>query len=146
MSLTINFKHQVFISKPPEEVWDYTQNYDYRTEWDDGVKQAEVLETQPTRLIKLKIAGGNIIVFKYKQEKRPLQSSLSITETNSKILLGGGGSWRYEPIGDGTLWTQSNTVVIRGDWFGKLLQPLFRFTLKNGTIRSMNKAKWILEA
>jgi hypothetical protein len=67
-------------------------------------------------------------------------------DTKSLLLEGGGGSWSYAPDGEGTIWTETNSLIVRSGWWRRLFPPLVEWQLKTSTRRAMNKAKDVLEA
>ena len=48
--LVISVTESVFVARPPDEVFDFTQDYAYRAEWDAGVTSATVLGEEPRRV------------------------------------------------------------------------------------------------
>ena len=52
---TISWKVSILINAPRTEVWDFTQNYECRMQWDKSVLEADVLRTIPAREVMLKI-------------------------------------------------------------------------------------------
>jgi hypothetical protein len=107
----ITFRHKIFIPKPLEVVWDFTQNYDLRPGWDKSIIEAKVIQTLPHRIVRFTTRGNITIVFEYKLDDRPNKTSLAIKETNSKWIIGGGGSCAYEGENGGTWWSQTNTII-----------------------------------
>ncbi|MCB0698476.1 MAG: SRPBCC family protein [Chitinophagales bacterium] len=145
MSNTVTIKHSIFIARSPEEVYDFTQDFDKRPLWDRLVKNATVLETEPTRLVKMTAKDGSEMTIRYKLERRPEKTSLAILETNSQMMDGGGGSWQYEAQDGGTLWTQVNTVILKDAIWAKLMQPVATKYFKDKTIQAMEKVKEMME-
>jgi hypothetical protein len=141
----INIHHQIFIAKSPEVVWDYTQDYTKRTEWDSGVLEAALLQSEPQRIIKLRTKGNTTMTFVYKLDERPRKTSLVAKEIVSPLVESGGGSWTYEEQDGGTLWTQTNTIGLKKSIFLPVLLPLFRSMFTSQTKQAMKKAKKILE-
>ena len=126
----ITFRHKVFISLPPEVVWDYTQNYDLRNQWDNSISEASVLEMDPHRVVRIKTKTNVIMVFEYKLDDRPNKTSLSIRETNSKWIIGGGGAWNYERENGGTSWSQTNTLIFRPSFVIRFLLPIIQLAFR----------------
>lgn len=143
---TIHIRQSLFIRRPPETVWDFTQDYAVRGTWDPSVLHAEVLETVPKRLVRLKMKGRTVAVFQYKLDERPRRTTLAIIEIQSPIFLGGGGSWQYEAQDGGTLWTQSNTLVLKPLPWLVLLQPLLKWVFGWQARLTMQRAKRRLES
>jgi hypothetical protein len=142
---TITVNHSVFIAKPNEVVWDFTQNYDERKKWDEVVLKATVLQNSPNRIVRLKMKGNTAMTFVYKLDDRPNKTSLAAVEVQSPVIESGGGSWKYEEQNGGTLWTQTNTIVLKKHFLLRLLKPLLRRLFFVQTKKAMQKAKLLLE-
>jgi hypothetical protein len=107
--------HTVFVSCSPEEVWDYTQNWERRTEWDRSVLSAEYLSHANPISVQVRGSGGVTFQVQYKVSERPRLTTLVMSDVRSPWIRGGGGSWKYEAEMGGTRWTQNNTIVLRGE-------------------------------
>ena len=142
---TITIKHTILIDKPRELVWDYTQNYQYRTQWDTSVLEATVLQTTPNRIVKLLTKGNTIMVLIYKQDERPYKTSLVAREVFSPLIESAGGSWVYEEQNGKTLWQQTNTIIFKKTFAVKLALPLFKIIFSRQTKQAMKKAKHKIE-
>jgi hypothetical protein len=146
MTRRIKVTESVFVNRPPDEVWDFTQDYSRRHEWDSAVLEATVLHHAPVPRVLVRCTGGLTSIFQYRQFERPSRTSLVMEDVQSSLFAGGGGSWSYVPKGNGTLWTQTNTLAIKPGWWRGLLLPLMRRQLLLSTRRSMEKAKQRLES
>lgn len=142
----ITIRNSIFIAKPRTVVWDYTQNYDNRALWDNSVLEAVVLQTTPNRIVKLKLKGKTTMTFYYKMDDRPSKTSLVAKEIESAIIKSAGGSWLYEEIKEGTIWTQTNSIELKNKLFIRVLQPILKQIFIRQTKQSMKKLKSILEA
>lgn len=145
MSTLVTVTESVFVRCTPEVLWDYTQDYAHRCEWDASVREVNVLATQPVPRVRVDCAGGVRAVFQYKQFDRPVRTSLAMEDVESAWIEGGGGSWSYERQGEGTLWTQTNSLRIRPGGWRTLLAPLVRAQLRRTTRKAMSRAKRIVE-
>lgn len=145
MSIKVTIKETVHIAARPEDVWDLTQDYSRRAEWDDLVLGAEVLQEEPIRLVRVHGKDGLSFTAKYTLFRRLQMTSLAMIDVESSWASGGGGSWLYEAHDGGTLWTQTNTLSIKNLFLYRLLRPLFERQLHSGTQRAMHKAKQLLE-
>jgi len=143
---TLDIKHAIFIKKPREQVWDFTQDYGNRPIWDYTIKDAYVIETHPHKIIRFKTTGNTTMTFVYKQDERPYKTSLATSEIHSMIIDSAGGSWTYEVVNGGTNWTQRNTIQFKQKPLIAFLLPILRWMFNKQICRSMNKAKRILEA
>ena len=141
----ITIRHSIFIAKPREVVWDYSQNYDNRTLWDPSVLEATVLQSTPNRIVKLKMRGNTTMTFVYKLDERPSRTTLVAKEIKSAIIERAGGSWSYEEKNGGTLWTQTNSIELKNNFFARTIQPLLKLILLRQTKQAMKKLKNILE-
>jgi hypothetical protein len=143
--MKITIQHSLYIQKPREAVWDYTQDYTHRSEWDKSVLEATVLQTTPHRIVKLKIRGGSTTTFVYKLDERPNKTSLAMKEIESKWIKGGGGSWNYEDQNGGTLWSQTNTLVFKSGILSWFFQPSLKYIFRHQMRMAMTRVKIIME-
>ena len=137
MSVNITVSESIQIAVSPEQVWDYTQNYSRRREWDDSVRSAEIVEEHPALVVRLAVRGGMSFSFRYALMDRPHKTSLALIDPSVSWITGGGGSWSYEENGDGTLWTQTNTIQLRDFFVVRLLQPLIVRLFRRNTRAAM---------
>jgi hypothetical protein len=145
MTIKLTVKNSIIINADREKVWDYTQNYENRSKWDSSITGYEYLAETPNRIVRVKSPGNVEMEMEYKLFDKPNITSLAITRSSSGMIVGGGGSWKYEPDEKGTLWTQTNTMLLKDGFFMSLMKPLVGFMLKYNTDKSMKKAKNILE-
>lgn len=144
MGAKITVDHHIVVAKSPEAVWDYTQDWTRRTEWDRSVVKVEILSESP-RIIRVQSRGGGSFDVTYKQADRAKKTSLAMTSFTSFWFRGGGGSWKYEATETGTTWSQRNTLILRDGWLGSLFAPFFRWILRRATMDGMSRARAILE-
>lgn len=141
--ITVN--RSVLIQSQPEKVWDFTQDWNRRGEWDSSIIASKYLKESAPAVVQVRAKGGLSFLVTYKMSDRPRLTTLAMTEMNSFWFKGGGGSWKYENQNGSTLWTQHNTLVLREGFLGKLFAPLFSFVLRWTTLQIMKRAKAILE-
>ena len=139
--MNVTVRESIHIRAAPEQVWDFTQDWTRRASWDPAVRSAELLPG-PERQVRVETASGRFLV-RYKLFDRPHRTSLAMTESTSRLLGGGGGSWEYRAEANGTRFTQQNTLVLRGP--GGLFAPLIRWQLRRLTRRALENAKRLLE-
>jgi hypothetical protein len=144
MNRTVVSKHSIFIAKPREAVWDYTQDYGKRPIWDFSVLEASILANEPSRSVRLRARGRTTMTFLYKLDDRPNKTSLATTEVKSFILESGAGSWSYEEHKLGTMWHQTNSVVLTRK--AALFKPILSWFFGRQTRTAMVKAKGLIEA
>jgi hypothetical protein len=143
--ITVNSSHTIHVDRPPEQVFDYTQDYATRADWDPAITHSELLSDAPRR-VRATIKGVGSTLVEYKLFRRGERTSAAFTQMNSRIVTGGGGSWSYAAKDGGTDWTQSNTLELRSGLVGRLLRPFVRWSLARGTRASMATAKQIIES
>jgi hypothetical protein len=141
----ITIKQTVFVSRPKEEVWDFTQNYDLRAGWDNAVLETKVLETTPNRIVWLRTKGKTTMSFIYKLDDRPNKTSLVAKDIKSPLIESAGGSWSYEDVEGGTLWTQTNTIEFKKNILLLLLLPLYKSMFASQMKKAMIRAKKLME-
>jgi hypothetical protein len=145
MPVTLTIRASLVIDRPPERVWDFTQDFAQRSGWDSAIHRARVVVAAPVPRVEVEGAAGFRAVLQYRQFERPLRTSLALEEVRSPLIAGGGGSWSYERLGASTRWTQVNTIVLRDTLVAKLAAPLLRWQFERATRRAMQRAKSCLE-
>jgi hypothetical protein len=142
----ITVEESIHVRVTPAALFDFTQDYTRRTQWDTSILVAEVLETRPVPRVRIRARGGLRAVFQYRQFERPRRTSLALEDVESAWIVGGGGSWSYEERDGGTLWTQTNTLIVRDGWWRALCVPLIRASLRSTTRRALERAKALAES
>ena len=142
---TATGSHTIHVRRPPDVVYDYTQDYSTRSVWDPSITQADKLKDDP-RTYRLEIRGVGTFTIEYRLDRRGDRTSAALTAERSLLFSGGGGSWSYQPSGDGTDWTATNTFELKHRLVGTLLAPLIRRQLLASMRKSMAKAKEIMES
>ena len=146
MNISITIKETIYIDQPPEVVWDFTQDYQLRTLWDKSIIEAKVLQQEPHRIVAIIAKGNSRMNFQYKLDDRPNKTTLAITDVHSSFILGGGGSWQYIASGNGTLWTRTDTLLLKNRFWIRLIVPLITFQVKRNMKDSMKRAKYLIES
>lgn len=141
----ITVAESIYVQVTPSALFDFTQDYTRRVQWDASILEAVVLETRPVPRVRIR-ARGMRAVFQYRQFERPRRTSLAMEEVESAWIAGGGGSWSYEERDGGTLWTQTNTLIVRDGWWRALFVPAIRGRLRSATRRTLERAKQMVES
>lgn len=142
---SITISQTVCIEATPEAVWDFTQNFNNRTTWDDSIISVEVVSEAAPKKVRIKSKGGLETTLVYKQENRPHKTSLAMKDTKSFFIKGGGGSWKYQKQDAGTLWKQTNTIILKNVFVRFFLGKYIKSILEKETLKSMLKAKQYIE-
>jgi hypothetical protein len=142
----ITVSESIHVRRPPEAVWEFTQDYERRAQWDASILEATVLVGPPKPRVQVRCAGGVRAVFQYRQFDRPSRTSLAMEVVRSALFEGGGGSWSYAPEGGGTTWTQTNSLILKPGCLRRLLVSMCRAQLRASTRRAMARAKAMLES
>ena len=143
--VTATATETVWVDRSPEAVFDYTQDYATRTDWDPTVMSAKVLSEEPLR-VQAVMRGIGPLVIEYKLYRRGERTSAAFSNVNSTLVSGGGGSWSYVAREGGTDWTQTATLEFRHLVVGWLLRPLLRRDMSTLMRKSMAAAKRIMES
>jgi hypothetical protein len=141
---TITVTETIHIMEPPEVVFDYTQDYRTRADWDPGISEATLLGESPRRA-RVEVPRLGRFTVEYQLFRRGDRTSAAFTDVDSAWISGGGGSWRYEAGAGGTDWTQTNTFELRHPRLLGWLSGLFEGNLRSSMRRAMANAKSILE-
>jgi hypothetical protein len=142
---TVTVSHTVHVNRSPEDVFDYTQDYSRRMDWDPDNRDSELLSEEPRR-IRSRIKGVGSAVVEYKLFRRPEKTSAAFIEVDSRYVIGGGGSWSYAAVDGGTDWTENNTIELKPGLTSQLLAPMVRRSLASSMRKSMATAKVIMES
>jgi len=134
----------IWVACPPEAVWNYTQDFARRTEWDAGIAETKILKQDP-RTVRVKVAGLGRMTVVYRLDRRPERTSAAFVDVESAWISGGGGSWEYEAVDGGTRWQQTNSLEFKRPRLAVLLCPLLERGLRRSTQRAMAEAKRRLE-
>ena len=141
----VTISETVWVERDRAAVFDYTQDYARRMEWDGGIERVEVLAMDP-RTIRVRMAGLGDATVVYRLDRRPERTSAAFIDVASRWVSGGGGSWQYEDTDGGTRWQQTNSLELRDGWLPRLLTPFIRSGLRRSMRASMAEAKRRLEA
>jgi hypothetical protein len=139
MDTSITIRQTIVITAPPDVVWDLTQDFGRRRDWEPGIEAAELLASDPRRVrVRLKDTGS--VTIAYRLERRPVRTSLAFEDVDSPWIRGGGGSWEYEPVEGGTRWTRTDTLVLRNRLIAVLFGAVIRRRFATGTAEAMARA------
>ena len=141
---SVQIQESIHIRRPCETVWDYTQDFARRTQWDAAIVHVEDIQESPHRRVRV-VGRGFRCTFEYKAAERPLHTSVIMKDVTSPLVTGGGGSWRYEPQDEGCLWTQTMRIELGRSWVVALCRPWLGWMLRRQVRTSMQKARTILE-
>ena len=140
----VSVTESIWIDRSPEDVFDYTQDFARRTEWDTGIAEAKVVATDPrTARVRIRSLGSMTVV--YRLDRRPERTSAAFSDVDSAWVSGGGGSWQYTPVDGGTQWQQTNSLELKRPWLRWLVGPMLESGLRRSTQASMAEAKRRLE-
>ena len=142
--LVVTVTESIFIARPPEAVFDYTQDYARRTEWDAGIEAAELVSEEP-RAARVTIRRLGSATVRYQLFQRPERTSAAFVDVDSIWITGGGGSWQYEATDGGTTWQQTNTLELKRPWLTRFIKRSIERSLRDSTRTSMATAKERLE-
>jgi hypothetical protein len=142
---TITVSESTLVARDPEAVFDYTQDYATRTDWDPAIKRARVLGEDPRR-VEITSPGLGTYVLEYRLFRRGDRTSAAFEDLGAWLFSGGGGSWRYEAEGGATRWTQVNTLELRHPRLTGWLAPLIERSVRSSMRTAMTRAKAIMES
>ena len=144
-SRRITVTESIQVDRPPAEVFDFTQDYARRGEWDRLVTGTRSLDGG-VRRFRIRVRGTGSYTIEYRLFRRAERTSARFTDVDSSWLAGGGGSWRYQPSGSGTRWVQTNTLELRPRWWLRPARSLVRLALRHSMRRAMSNAKRLMES
>ena len=143
--VTVTATESIWVKRSPEQVFDYTQDYATRRDWDPTVMSARVLSEEPRR-VEAVMQGIGPLVIEYKLFRRGERTTAAFREVDSTLISGGGGSWSYVARDGGTDWSQTATLEFRHRLVGWLMAPLLRRNMRTLMRKAMAEAKRIMES
>lgn len=141
----ITVTESIWVDASPEIVFDYTQDYTRRADWDVGVAHAVLVSSEP-RSARLTMPGLGRATLVYRLDRRPERTSVAFTDIDSRWISGGGGSWEYLAEDGGTRWEQTNSLELRHPRLVRIFAGTIQRRLRESTIRSMAEAKRRIES
>jgi hypothetical protein len=135
----------IWVARPRETVFDFTQDYARRPDWDAGITAATVLRDEP-RAVRVSIRGLGDATVEYRLFRRPERTSAAFVDVDSPWIMGGGGSWDYRPVDGGTMWEQTNSFELKRPALLGFLAPFFERSLCRAMRRAMAEAKRTMES
>jgi len=141
----ITVTESIHVARAPESVFDYTQDFERRTEWDKDIAASTTVAQDP-RSARVTIPNLGSMTVVYKLDRRPVRTSAAFEDVDSRWITGGGGSWEYEAVEGGTRWQQTNSLELKPGWLTRLFASRIEGSLRKATQRSMAEAKRRLEA
>jgi ribosome-associated toxin RatA of RatAB toxin-antitoxin module len=121
-------KHQIEIATSQEELFDITQNYDIRLDWDPYLKEAYLLDG--AEKVDLGVESfcrnnsGSIMISKYISYKRPAVAAVTMV-AGPKILKRFSGAWNVKIIAPNkSLLIFTYNFELRGWILDRLFQPV----------------------
>jgi len=145
MRKMITIRESILIKACKEEVWDFTQDFGSRKLWDDSIIDFKIVQKKPVKTIWVKMKGGVNTILDYKLCDKANKTSLKMRQTQSILIKGGGGSWKYTEIDGWTKWEQSNTLELKYGYTFLLFGWLIKRKLRANTMSAMKKAKSLIE-
>lgn len=137
---------EIRIAASPETVFDYTQDWSRRRDWDPEVIAAELVPGSPRRA-RVRMRRGATIVLRHDVDERPTR-----VEVTSESLEGGGpiagagGSAEYVADGDGTIFRLTMSVTLGGGLMAKMVAGVAKGELDRAVRQAVQNAKAAIEA
>lgn len=141
----IHIEHTLYIPKPAEIVWDFTQDFSKRPLWDRSVWKVNLIRDSPNKEVEVFLKGNTIMRFRYITENKPHLSSLVAEDIRSPLIVKAGGTWKYEALHGGTKWTQKNIIELKPGMIQRWLTSPCQWLWTHQTRRNMERVKKILE-
>lgn len=145
MKNRITITHNIYINIKPDELWDFTQDYSKRSVWDKSITSAKVIKPDSPRVVDVFFSRNAKATLVYKLDSRPKKTTLVMTKVNSFFIKKGGGSWTYIAKDNGTIWTQTNALVLKENLLCFLFRGIIRTILLRNTKKAMNNVKQLME-
>ena len=143
--MIVSATHTVFVARPPDVVWNYTQDPARRAEWDPSIVHAHALPSDALPRVRIRAVGGMEGTLEYLLYDAPHRTSVSMADVRSPLLSGGGGSWSYTARDRGTEWTATNSLRFRNVVLYWILGWIVRHALRRDTVRGLESVRTRLE-
>ena len=138
------------IAQPQEVVFDVTQDYSIRLEWDPYLSEAYLLKDAPEPAVGVdaycKNHNGSVMVSRYISFNRPAVAAVQMVK-GPKMLKRFSGAWNVHKI-DAT----SSEVIftyhfdLRGGIAGEMITPIVRWHFQREMNKRLSAIKAYLEA
>ncbi len=136
---------EVTIAAPPETVFDFTQDWSRRSEWDPEVLGAEDIPGSPRRA-RVRMRRGATIAFAHVVDERPRRVVVeSESVERGGPIVAAGGSATYEPDGEGTRYRLEMRVTVGGGVMAKMIAGVAKGELERAVRAAVANAKAALE-
>lgn len=135
---------EVTIAAPPETVFDFTQDWSRRSEWDP---EAPARRTSPARRGgRARTRRGATIAFAHVVDERPRRVVVeSESVERGGPIVAAGGSATYEPDGEGTRYRLEMRVTVGGGVMAKMIAGVAKGELERAVRAAVANAKAALE-
>lgn len=144
--MIVSATHTVFVARPPDVVWDFTQDPARRAEWDPSIVHASPLPSDGLPKVRIRAVGGMEGTLEYLSYDVPRRTSVSLVDVRSPLFAGGGGSWSYTARDGGTEWTATNSLRFRNVVLQWILGWVVRGALRRDTVKGMEAVRRRLES
>ena len=141
----ITVQKSISITSSKEKVWSFTQDFSNRTLWDHTLIEYKIIQRKPKKSIWIRMKGGIQTTLNYKLCDKANKTSLKMDNTQSLIVKGGGGSWKYTESEGITTWIQTNTIELRHRVVYLIFGPMIKILMEYHTGRAMRRAKSLME-
>jgi hypothetical protein len=141
----ITVEDEIRIAAPVDAVWDLTQDWPRRHEWDPFVRDA-VVESADPLVLRLTLERGVRATGRATEYERPRLARLALSD-----LQGGGpvksgeGTWEYEDNGDGTTLLRQRLTLELGGMMGRAAAPMVKSGLEQASRTALARVRERLE-
>lgn len=138
------------IRRSQSELFDLSQNYDRRMEWDSYLSEAYLLHGATAAGTGIdsfcRSTSGAVLISRYVSYKPPVVAAVTMTQ-GPAVLQRFSGSWRFKPLGS-TLTEVAFTYNFRTRpaWLRWLVEPVVAYFYRRDMIRRLAAFKAWAEA
>lgn len=142
-------KEEIEVLSPQEELFDLTQDYQRRLEWDPYLREAYLLNGAVDAEVGVQSVctnhRGSVMVSKYVSFKRPKVAAVTMV-SGPYILKSFSGAWNIKTISDSSsLLVFTYNFELKGGIIGRLLQPLASFLFRLDMRKRLHAIKLYIE-
>lgn len=138
------------IRRSQSDLFDLSQNYDRRMEWDSYLSEAYLLNGATAADTGIdsfcKSTSGAVLISRYVSYKPPVVAAVTMTQ-GPAILQRFSGSWRFKPLAPNlTQVTFTYNFKTRPAWLRWLIEPVVAYFYRRDMVRRLAAFKAWAEA
>lgn len=143
--MMLHLRNSVCIEAPADRVWRYLSKVESIDHWVPAIRHARC-DTDQTRGVGT-VRICELKKFHVREEFLEWEEgrSFKYRGTGAPMMAWATNRWTVEPMGEKTLVTSEAELVVKGGFFGRLLEPLVYVAVRLGLPNSLAPLKYYVE-